>query len=209
MRGRTCRLTLPYRYHEWSCGSYPSSACPCSVFSGHFFCMFCCCFSFSFLSFVFHEAANIYSSRNMITAVFPVVFTSSFGIKTPNQMFEGYMYKVNRRKRVYRSFGRRKHVARHRNYRVVLSLRSRYRQKTKNRLHRRKITAIFGFYRLRQSRYRQKTKNRLPLKKYRHILVLPPPPKPLPPKNEKPPTTKKLPPYCMTAGTFNMPTSYQ
>ena len=35
----------------------------------------------------------------MITAVLPVVFTSSFGMKSPNQTFEGYMYEVNRRKR--------------------------------------------------------------------------------------------------------------
>ena len=30
---------------------------------------------------------------------------------------------------------------------------------------------------------------------YRHILVIPPPPKSLPPKNEKLPTAEKLPPY--------------
>ena len=34
----------------------------------------------------------------MITAVLPVVFTLSFGMKTPSQTFEGYMYKVNHRK---------------------------------------------------------------------------------------------------------------
>ena len=32
-------------------------------------------------------------------------------------------------------------------------------------------------------------------KRYRHILDLPPPPKSLPPRNEKPPTAVKLPPY--------------
>ena len=51
------------------------------------------------LSFVFHEAAYFHSRLNIITAVLPVVFTSSFGMKTPNQTFEWYMYKVNRRKR--------------------------------------------------------------------------------------------------------------
>ena len=30
----------------------------------------------------------------MITAVLPIVFTSSFGMKTPNQTFEGFMCKV-------------------------------------------------------------------------------------------------------------------
>ena len=40
-KGRTCRLNLPYRYHEWSCGSYPSSACPCSVFSRHIYILLC------------------------------------------------------------------------------------------------------------------------------------------------------------------------
>ena len=93
-------------------------------------------------------------------------------MKTPNQTFEGYIYKVDRRKRGLLSFGRRKHVARHRNYRLVLSLRS---------------------------RYRRKTKKRLPPKNYRHILVLPPPPKSLPPKHEKPPTAETLPPYGITA----------
>ena len=67
-------------------------------------------------------------------------------------------------KEVCRSF------ARHRNYRLVLSLRSRYRQKTKNRLppkiYRRRSMALPQknyrhtlVYRLRQNRYRQKTKN--------------------------------------------------
>ena len=101
-----------------------------------------------------------------------LLFTSSFVMKTPNQTFEGYMYKVDRRKRGLPFVRHRKHVARHRNYRLVLSLRS---------------------------RYRQKAKNRLPPKIYRHVLVLPPPPKSLPPKNEKPPTAKKLPPYGITA----------
>ena len=51
-----------------------------------------------------------------------------------------------------------------------------------------------------RSRYRRKTKNRLPPKHYRrialppkkcrHILLLPLPPRSLPPKNEKPPTAK-------------------
>ena len=39
------------------------------------------------------------------------------------------------------------------------------------------------------------TAEKLPPNSYRHILVLPPPPKSLPPKNEKPPTAEKLPPY--------------
>ena len=34
---------------------------------------------------------------------------------------------------------------------------------------------------------------------YRHILVIPPDVEVLPPKNEKPPTAKTLPPYCITA----------
>ena len=34
---------------------------------------------------------------------------------------------------------------------------------------------------------------------YRHILVIPPTAKVLPPKNEKPPTAKTSPPYCITA----------
>ena len=29
-----------YRYHEWECGSYSSSACPCPIFSRHF-CFVC------------------------------------------------------------------------------------------------------------------------------------------------------------------------
>ena len=28
-RGQACRLTLPYRFHEWPCEWYPVSACPC------------------------------------------------------------------------------------------------------------------------------------------------------------------------------------
>ena len=83
-----------------------------------------------------------------------------------------YVSRLTVGKEVCCSFGRRKHVARHRNYRLVLSLRS---------------------------RYRRKTKKRLPPKNYRHILVLPPPPKSLPPKNEKPPTAETLPPYGITA----------
>ena len=106
---------------------------------------------------------------DMITAVLPVVFTSSFGMKTPNQTFEGYIYKVNRREKGLPFVrGRRKHVAKHRNYRLNLSLCSCY--------------------------YRQKKKS-LPSKNYRHIFVLSPPPKSLPRKNEKPPTAKKLSPY--------------
>ena len=73
---------------------------------------------------------------------------------------------------VCRSFGRQKHVARHRSYRLVLGLRS---------------------------RYGQKTKNRSPSKNYRYNLVLPPPPKSLPPKNEKPSTAEELPPYGIAA----------
>ena len=46
---------------------------------------------------------------------------------------------------------------------------------------------------------KRKTAYRRKIKNYRHTLVLPPPPKPLPPKNEKPPTAKKLPPYGITA----------
>ena len=37
---------------------------------------------------------------------------------------------------------------------------------------------------------------------YRHILVLPPPPESLPPKNENPPTAEILSPYCITAETL-------
>ena len=83
-------------------------------------------------------------------------------------------------KEVCRSFGHRKHLAinRYRSYRLVLSLRSHYRQKTNNLLPPRN--------------YRRMA---LPPKMYCHILVLPPPPKSLPPKNEKPPTAEKLPPY--------------
>ena len=67
------RLTLPYRYHKWSCGSYPSSAYPCSVFSRHLVVVVCFvtvlgvillryqCDSISFLSFAFHEAVHIHS----------------------------------------------------------------------------------------------------------------------------------------------------
>ena len=109
----------------------------------------------------------------MITAVLPVVFTSSFSMKTPNQTFEGCMYmyictRLTVGKEVCRSFGRRKHVARHRNHRLVLSLRSRYRQKTKNRLSPKTYRYIW-FYRLRRSRYRQKTKTRVSPKTYRYI----------------------------------------
>ena len=67
-------------------------------------------------------------------------------------------------KEVCCSFERQEHVARHRDYRLVLSLRS---------------------------RCRQKTKNRSPPKNYRHILGLPSPPESLPPKNEKPPIAEK------------------
>ena len=108
----------------------------------------------------------------MITAVLPVVFTSSFGMNTPSQTSKGICTRLTVGKEVCSSFGRRKHVARHRNYRLVLSLRS---------------------------RYRQKTNNRLPPKNYRHNLVLAHPPKSLPPKNEKPPNAEKLPPYGTTA----------
>ena len=103
---------------------------------------------------------------------FACCFYLEFCMKTSNQTFEGYMYtRLTVGKEVCRSFERRKHVARHRNYRLVLGLRSRYRQKTNNRLP--------------PKNYRRMT---LPPKMYRHILVLPPPPKSLPPKNEKPPT---------------------
>ena len=85
----------------------------------------------------------------MITAVLPIVFTSSFDIKMPNQTFEGFMYKVERRKKGLPFVRAPKTciIARHRNYRLVLSLRSRYRQKRKT-AYRRKITAIpvFCFY---------------------------------------------------------------
>ena len=37
---------------------------------------------------------------------------------------------------------------------------------------------------------------------YRHILVLPPPPESLPPKNKKTPTAEKLPPYGITVETL-------
>ena len=55
----------PYRYHKWSSGSYPSSACLCQAFLGIVFVgVFCCYFrgyikismAFDiFLSFVFHD----------------------------------------------------------------------------------------------------------------------------------------------------------
>ena len=73
------------------------------------------------------------------------------------------------------------YLARHRNYRQVLKLRSRYRRKTKNRLPPKKCRRIA-----------------LRPKKYGHILVLPLPPKSLPPRNEKPPTAKSLPPFCIS-----------
>ena len=70
-RSDTCRLTLPYKYHQWSCGSYLSSACPCSVFSRDFFVGVSVAVlgvilryqwhSIFFLSFIFHEAAHIHS----------------------------------------------------------------------------------------------------------------------------------------------------
>ena len=85
-------------------------------------------------------------------------------MKTPNQTFEGYVYKVNRRKRGL-PFVRRKRVARHRNYRLVLGFRSRYCQKTKTRLPLKNYRCMA-----------------LPPKIYHHILFLPPPPKSLPPK---------------------------
>ena len=69
-------------------------------------------------------------------------------------------------------------LARRRNDRHVLNLRSRYRRETK--------------YRLPPKNYRSIAK---PPNKYRHILVLPLPPKSLPPTKKKAPTSKNLPPY--------------
>ena len=73
------------------------------------------------------------------------------------------------------------------------------------------FTAIFWCYRLRQSRYIQKTKicrppkyhrrMALPPKHYHDSLVLPPPPKSLPPK-----TKNRLPPYGITPPAFALPT---
>ena len=104
----------------------------------------------------------------------------SFKMKHDNRSFVCYFYleflqtkrskgictRLTVGKKLCLSFGRRKHIARHRNYRLVLSLRSRYRQKknvyrpkiTAVWHYRRIITAIFWFYHLRQSLYRQKTK---------------------------------------------------
>ena len=103
-------------------------------------------------------------------------------------------------KEVWRSFGRRKHVARHCNYRLVLSLHSRYRQNTKNRLppknyrrwhHRQKLPSYFGFS--------ASAKVVTTAEKLSPYLVLPLSPKSIPPKIEKPPTAEKLPPYGITA----------
>ena len=114
----------------------------------------------------------------MITTVLPVVFTSSFGIKTPNKTFEGYMYKINRRERGL-PFVRAPiiPVARHGSYRLILSFRSRDSQKTNNRLP--------------PKIYRPMA---IPSKIYRNILVLPPPPKSLPPKSLPPKTKHRLQP---------------
>ena len=70
-------------------------------------------------------------------------------------------------------------TARHRNYRQLLILRSRYRRKTKNRLppkNYRRISLLPKKYRhslvnrFRQSRYRRKKKNRLPPKNHTTVL---------------------------------------
>ena len=180
-------------------------------FFGIFFCVLCCCFrgynkismAFDFfLVFRFSWGCSCsfkmkYDSRSFACCFYflPRVLAR----KRQTERSKGICCtRLTVEKEVCRSFGCRKHVARLCNYRLVWSLRSRYRPKRKT-AYRRKITAMFWFYRLRQSRYRQKTKNRLPPKYYRHILFLSPPPKSLPPKNEKPPTAEKLLPYGITA----------
>ena len=79
-----------------------------------------------------------------------------------------------------------------------------------------RFTAIFWFYRFRQSRYHQKTKNRLPPygitaeKLPPDTLVLPPPPKSLPPKYENRLTPKNyrrmvLPPTAIYDTAYKVP----
>ena len=97
-----------------------------------------------------------------------LLFTSSFCMTTPNQTFEGYMYQFNSRKRGL-PFVRvpKTCTYRHRNYRLISSLVSRYRPKRKNRLPPKNDRRMV-----------------LLLNNYRQFFVLPPPPKSLPPKNE-------------------------
>ena len=134
----------------------------------------------------------------------------SLEIAVPTNRSKG-TYKGNRRKEVYRLFGRQKHMHTaseapqlRPSFEFTFTLPPKNEKplsaKTTTAVlhYHRKNAAIFWFYRFRQSRYRRKMKNRLPPKnyrrialppkKYRHILVLTLPPKSLPPETRKPPT---------------------
>ena len=117
-----------------------------SVFSC--FGVFCCCFrgyikismAFDFficLSFLCLSCSYLFKIKHDNRS-FVCCFTSSSGTNVRRVYCKCTRLAVG--KEVCRSFGRRKYVAGHRNCRLVLSLRSRYRQKMKNRL-----PPYFGF----------------------------------------------------------------
>ena len=95
------------------------------------------CF-FLFCSRVLHEAAQFHSWWKKIgNRSFACWFCLDFSLEIAVQTNRSKgMYKGNRRIEVCLLFGRQKHMhtARHRNYRHVLNLRSRYCWKTKKRL---------------------------------------------------------------------------
>ena len=121
----------------------------------------------------------MHSDFSLKTAVLPLAFTSSFAIKTPNQTFEGYMYKVHRRKRGL-AFVRAPKTCSWApqlppNFLSPFTLPPKNEKPlTAEKLPPYGITAIFWFYRLRPSRYRQKNEKPPTPKNYRYVLVLPP-----------------------------------
>ena len=206
-RGQACRLTLPYRCHEWPCEWYPLSACPCvsCVVAVLGFTLVCLLLKYQgirllfrfrvlFLFVRFTWGCSVLFMMKSGSRSFACWFCLDFSREIVKQTNRSKgMYKVNRRNEVCRLFGCQKHTARHRNYRQVLNFRLRCRRKTKNRLPPKNYRRIA-----------------LPPKEYRHILVLPPPPKSLPQKNEKTAYRRKItavlhyrrkiPPYfCFTA----------
>ena len=130
-RGQACRLTLPYRCHEWPCEWYPLSACPCvscfvAVLDFTLVCLlfiyqgirlvlwFCryCFFSFFVGAFCMRPLNSIqYEIGNCSFASwFCLDFSLEIDVQTNRS--KG-MHKGDRRKEVCRLFGRQKHTGMH------------------------------------------------------------------------------------------------
>ena len=154
--GSPCRLTLRYRCHEWPCEWYPLSAGPSLCF------VFRCCSRFTLVCLLFIYQGIRLLLWFQGTAFPPPFFVRAFCMKLLNSIHDEIgnrslacwfcfdclksPYKPTVQKVCTRvTVGKRFAVcsgakticialARHRNYRQVLYLRSRCRRKTKNRL---------------------------------------------------------------------------